>query len=221
MVVRLTAEAILFDCDGVLVDSADAIARIWTEWAEQRLLDPEVVLRVSQGRQTIDTVRNFVAPNEVEPAVEELTKLEIQYASQIRPVPGVLQLVSHLPTQRWALVTSGSSLVARLRLSAARIRPPRVMVTADDACLGKPDPAPYLMAARRLHVPLSQCVVFEDSVPGVESARTGGATVVGVLTSHPMQELLADYCVDDFNDVIVYAARGPMTVLLDSRSAAV
>jgi sugar-phosphatase len=92
--------------------------------------------------------------------------------------------------------------VATLRLRAAGIAPPEVFVTAEDVIRGKPAPDGYLAAAARLGVPPAECVVIEDSPPGVAAGKAAEMRVIAVATTHEPPVLsAADWCVGGLQDV--------------------
>ncbi len=180
----LSCRAILFDLDGVLVDSRRCIELVWHTWAARRSLDPEPFLRVAHGRRTSETLR-LVAPDL--DAVEEVAALDALEEAETRgliPAPGAAALLDQLEEGEWAVVTSGTRNVATLRLTTAGLRIPRVLVTADHVEHGKPDPEGYLYAASSLGVLPSDCVVIEDSPTGLAAAKAGGIRALAVLTTH-------------------------------------
>jgi mannitol-1-/sugar-/sorbitol-6-phosphatase len=179
--VVLPCRAVLFDSDGVLVDSEKTVARSWSRWAQHYGLDPDEVAPLVHGRRSVDTVRMLIAPALRSEAVQLIDMYELQDAAEVRGVGGAAALVGSLPRACWAVVTSGTAALARARLRAAEISLPQVVVTADDVSRGKPDPEGYLTAARRLNVSPQTAVVVEDSGTGVDAARRAGvAGVVGV-----------------------------------------
>jgi sugar-phosphatase len=185
----LRCSAVLFDLDGVLVDSRECIELIWRAWAAERALDHEPFLRIAHGRRTAETLR-LVAP-QLDPAAEvaKLDAMEGTETRGLRPMGGATELLRLLPETRRAVVTSGSRAVATLRLTTARLPIPRVFVTAEDVARGKPDPEGYLAAARRLAVPPHACTVVEDSPPGVAAGKAAGMHVIALATTHPAAAL--------------------------------
>lgn len=185
----LRCSAVLFDLDGVLVDSRDCIELIWRTWAAQRGLDYEPFLRVAHGRRTSETLR-LVAP-ELDPAAEvaKLDAMEEMETRGLRAMAGAIELLRLLPETRRAVVTSGSRAVATLRLTSTHLPIPQVFVTAEDVARGKPDPEGYLAAARRLAVPPDQCTVVEDSPPGVAAGKAAGMQVIALATTHALAAL--------------------------------
>src|ERR1051326_1397712 len=175
--------AILFDLDGVLVDSKIPVERSWREWARRHSLDVEEVIRESHGRRTIETVQMFTPQLDVEREAAELDSHEAGDLTGLREVRGAQELIASLPTERWAVATSGIGEVARTRLKALQFPLPHVLISADMVRKGKPDPEPYLRAAEGLGFKPADCLVIEDAASGIASARAAGMEVVGVTTT--------------------------------------
>ena len=187
--------AILFDLDGVLVDSTACIVRMWRKWAERHGLDPERVLEVGHGRRTIETVR-LVAPHlVVADEVAGLEGVESHTTEGIYEVPGARELLERLPDDAWGIVTSGIRSVATLRIRHTGLPMPRVLVCADEIARGKPDPEGYLTAAARLGRAPADCVVIEDTPAGLEAARAAGMRSIGIAGTYPASALTADLVV--------------------------
>jgi mannitol-1-/sugar-/sorbitol-6-phosphatase len=194
--ISLPCRGVLFDCDGVLVDSVASVQSAWTRWATEQGFDPAVVLADIHGRRSIDTVAKFVAEADRAAAAQRVEQFEIEDAGSIRPIPGALELTANLPPDRWAVVTSGTAALASARLTAAGFGSPPVVITADDVHMGKPDPEGYALAAQRLGVPAGETVVFEDALNGVRAARAAGVgAVLGVGAADLADE--ADFVVAD------------------------
>ena len=177
---RLECEAILFDNDGVLVDSHEAVDQAWRQLAREFDLDMQALLTELAGVRAIDTLERHLPPHRVALAVARLEELEVALAGSVRPLPGAIELIARLPVQRYSIVTSASRRLAEARWRGAGIAVPPAAVTADDVAAGKPHPEPFLTAARCLGVDPARCIVFEDSVAGATAGRTAGATVVAV-----------------------------------------
>ncbi|NKY96964.1 HAD-IA family hydrolase [Nocardiopsis alborubida] len=176
---------VLFDLDGVLVDSTASIRAGLTAWAVERGLDVGAVLEDHHGRTDVDLVRLF-APH-LDP-LTEASRIEAHEAAAgdgVRVVPGARELLAGLDAhgRPWAIVTSGSDRIARSRIATAGLPLPRVLVTADQVVEGKPHPAPYLLGAERMGVAPGRCVVVEDSVSGVRSGLDAGMPVVAVAST--------------------------------------
>ncbi|WIX78153.1 HAD-IA family hydrolase [Amycolatopsis carbonis] len=172
--------AVLFDVDGVLVDSAASGERSWTRWAHEYALDPAVVLDGVHGRRSTETVRLHLPEDQAEKGLRRIDELEIGDAGTTVAIPGAAELLASLAGD-WAVVTSASRSLLEARLAAAGLPLAPVVVTAADVSRGKPDPEGYLLGARRVGVPIGECAIFEDSGNGLAAAVAAGpAAVVGV-----------------------------------------
>jgi len=195
---QLEVEAILFDIDGTLVDSTAAVERTWGTWAHRHRLEVGEILRVCHGRRSQDTVAQFLPQEQHAAAVTELEQLELDDLADVIALPGTKALLSSLPTDRWAAVTSGSRALMCARLAAAGLPVPAVLVTAEDVTQGKPSPEGYLKAAAALGKDIRRCLVIEDAPAGIEAGQASGARVLAVGTSHDVSLLgLADVVVPD------------------------
>lgn len=192
----LRCAAVLFDLDGVLVDSAACVEKSWRDWAARHALDAERVLEVAHGRRTMETIP-LVAPHlDVHAEVAALEATESHTTEGVFEVPGARELLAPLPPNTWAIVTSGVRSVATLRIRHTGLPMPRVVVCADEITRGKPDPEGYLEAARQLGVDPAMCVVVEDTPPGLQAARAGGMRSIGVTGTYPPSALsVADHVV--------------------------
>lgn len=185
----LECAGMLFDLDGVLVDSGPSVEFVWSQWATEQGIDPRAALAVVHGRRTADTVRALQPTADVDAEVRRLEDWEVADAHRVQPAPGVLMLLASLPPDRWGIVTSGTVRLASARLSQAGVPVPAVFVTANDVREGKPAPECYLLGAKRLGLDPTQCVVIEDAPAGIRAGRAAGATVIGVATTHNLEEL--------------------------------
>jgi mannitol-1-/sugar-/sorbitol-6-phosphatase len=174
---------VLSDLDGVLVDSGDAVERVWREWAVDRGVDPDLVARASHGVPA-HGVLSRVAPHLNTP--EEIDHIErLHAATGGRALPGAAELLE----RAHAVVTSCSPQLARARFEAAGLPAPEVLITSDLTDRGKPHPDPYLAGAAALQADPGDCVVIEDAPAGIEAARAAGMTVWAVTTTHSAAEL--------------------------------
>ena len=203
----LVCRAILFDLDGVLVDSAECVERTWRAWSARHGLNAEDVISVAHGRRTIETVR-AVAPHLDAPSeVIALEAREAMTSEGVHEVEGARELIAELPENRWAIATSGTRAIASFRLNLVGIPLPRVMVCADEISHGKPHPEGYLTAASRLGFSPADCVVIEDTPPGIGAAHAGGMRVIAVATTYPREKLSeADAIVDRLADLKLLVA---------------
>jgi sugar-phosphatase len=209
MVPLFSCDALLFDLDGVLVDSAEVVERTWRRWAARHGLDADEVVRVAHGRRTIETVR-LLAPGAVaDDEVAALAASESTETDGVYEVPGARELLAGLPTDTWAIVTSGIRPVAELRIRHTGLPMPRVLIPADEVRHGKPHPEGYLTAAARLGVDPARCVVVEDTPPGIEAAHAGGMRVIAVASTYPAEALAqADDVVEVLSSLEVRARSG-------------
>ncbi|MGD2051884.1 MAG: HAD-IA family hydrolase [Acidimicrobiia bacterium] len=210
---KLTCDAVVFDSDGVLVDSVVAVEAAWLQLCDEFGLDTPEVMAAIHGVRAEDTLAARLEPERAAAAVARLADLEQERVPGVRAVPGAAALVASLPAGRWGIVTSGSRRLATARFAVAGIADPPVLVTADDVTRGKPFPDPYLAAAAALGVDGSALVVFEDAPSGAAAARACGAAVVAVATTHPKGSFEAVATVEDLRGVSV-GGDGPLTVSL-------
>lgn len=177
----MQVEGLLFDSDGVLVDSDASVTSAWTRWAARYDLDPTIVLPVVHSRRAEDTVAHFLPVEHCAAGLQLVNRLEIEDAEQVQALPGALELLTSLPVERWAIVTSALPDLALARLTSAQLPRPGVLITAADVALGKPAPDGYRSAAERLGIQAGRCVVFEDAPNGIAAARAAEVqAVVGV-----------------------------------------
>lgn len=186
---QLDCNAVLFDLDGVLIDSTSCITRHWAAWACRHGLDPAMVMKAAHGVRTIETMR-LVAPHlDVDVEAARFTAREVADTDGVVVIDGAARLLSGLPRDAWAVVTSGSDGLARARLARAGLPVPDTLVTADDVRQGKPAPEPYLVGAERLGIPVARCVVVEDAPAGIEAALAAGMRVIGIASTHAPEAL--------------------------------
>lgn len=177
---QIEAEAILFDNDGVLVDSHAQTEQAWRTLAAEYGLDVEPLMDELVGRRAVDTLSRHLAGPDLDAAVDRLEDLEVGLAHLTEPGVGAAELLHQLPAGRWTVVTSAAKRLAMARWRGADLPIPPVTVTAEDVARGKPDPLPFLVGAERLGVDPTRCLVFEDSPSGGQSARAAGAMVIAV-----------------------------------------
>jgi sugar-phosphatase len=204
--VEVTCSGLLFDLDGVLVDSTPAVARVWTKWAIAHGLDPVETVRLAHGRPSIATIRDILPNADVVAENEVVLRGEIEDTDGVVPLPGARELLNSLPTDRWAIVTSCARPLAEVRLKAAGLPIPQRLLTSDDVINGKPDPEPYRKGAALLGVPAPKCLVFEDAPAGIRAGKAAGALVVAFRTTATDPELEtagADWILRDCSSLAV------------------
>jgi mannitol-1-/sugar-/sorbitol-6-phosphatase len=192
---------VLSDLDGVLVDSGEAVERVWREWALDRGVDPDAVARASHGVPARGVLEQ-VAPH-------LLTDAEVEYIDALHAatggdaLPGAAELLDGAPAGRLAVVTSCSPPLAAARLKAAGLPTPDTLITSDMTARGKPHPDPYLAGAAALGADPAECLVIEDAPAGVSAARAAGAAVWAVTTTHARDDLSeADEIFDDLREIV-------------------
>ena len=198
--IRIPCRGVLFDLDGVLVDSTPAVERVWTSWALEHGLNPQEVVRRAHGRPSLATLRELLPGADFEAENREVERREIEDLEGVIPLPGALELLRILPADRWAVVTSCTRPLAEVRIHAAGLPRPHHLVTSSDVARGKPYPDPYLKGAESLGVAPTDCLVVEDAPAGVLAAKTAGARVIALRTTMSEDELRdagADWIVQD------------------------
>lgn len=208
-----TCQAVLFDLDGVLVDSTPCVTRVWSGWALEHGLDPEYVVHVAHGQKAIETVRKVAPQLDAQREFEEVERREINDTDGLRVLPGAKELLTKLPPERYTIVTSGTRRLAIKRLQAAGLPVPPKLVSADDVERGKPDPEPYLRGAEALGFPAAECLAFEDAPSGIRAAQAAGATVIGIPTTYPAEQLTAAaLIISSLAEVTLIDACGPLQI---------
>lgn len=180
---ELHCAALLFDMDGVLINSTPAVARVWTGWAVEHGFDPNEVIAHAHGRPSIATIREYLPNSDYEAENREVERREIEDLEGVVPLPGALDLLRSLPEDRWTIVTSCTRPLAEVRIKAAGLPLPKKLITSNDISHGKPHPEPYLKAARLLGFSPADCIVFEDVPAGVRSGKAAGARVIALTTT--------------------------------------
>jgi sugar-phosphatase len=203
---QITCSALLFDLDGVLIDSTPAVARVWTRWAIAHGFDPDDVVRRAHGRPSMATIRDYLPHGDGQAENREVESGEIADLEGVVPLPGARELLSALASERWAIVTSCTRPLATVRLRAAGIPIPQRLVTCDDIKNGKPDPEPYRKGASLLGLGATDCVVVEDAPAGIRAGKAAGARVIACRTTASEPELRAagaDWIVDNCKSIAV------------------
>jgi len=211
-------EAVLFDLDGVLVDSTPCVTRVWRAWASEHGLVPDYVVHVAHGQRTIETIRKVAPQFDAQAETDRIEQRELGDTEGLRVLPGAREILAALPANRYTIVTSGTRRLATKRLQVVGLPVPAKMITADDVTQGKPDPEPYLAGARALGFDPAKCLVFEDAPSGISSAKGAGMTAIGVVTTYEAAELAqADGIISSLQDVAVrFADSGGLTLDVSS-----
>jgi sugar-phosphatase len=214
----LRASAILFDMDGVLVDSRAAIERVRRRWARRHGLDEETVVRLPHGQQTRDIIAALAPHLDIMEEVRWLDADEAKDLEGMTAIGGAVRLLGDLAPNEWAVVTSSGRDLASRRLAAAGLPLPLTLVSGDMVAQGKPAPEGYLLAAKRLGAPPDACVVVEDAPAGIEAALAAGMRVIGVATTYPRSRLIGcTAIVTDLSGISVQREGSVMPLVLHSR----
>jgi sugar-phosphatase len=208
--------AVLFDLDGVLIDSTPAVARVWGKWAQKHGFDPDDVIRHAHGRPSITTIREYLPGGDHELENRDVERAEIDDLGGVVALPGARELLASLAPDSWTIVTSGTRTLAEVRIRAAQLTVPKIIVTASDVTNGKPDPEPYLKGASLLGVAATKSVVIEDAPAGIRAGKAAGAIVIAVTTTAPIAELQtvgADWIVEGCQSIHARRVSGQQIVL--------
>lgn len=176
----MKCRALLFDLDGVLVDSLGCVERVWRKWALRHGLDADVLIRAGLGRRTSEVLRAIAPHLDVLAETQILDHMEEEDTRGMLAIPGAQALVDVLGPDQWAIVTSGGRQLSTLKLTVTGLPIPRVFVTGEDVIHGKPDPQCYLRAAELLNLQPRDAIVIEDAPIGIAAARSAGMGVVGI-----------------------------------------
>jgi len=218
---QIICRALLFDLDGVLIDSTPAVTRVWTQWAIAHGFDPAEVVRRAHGRPSIATIREYLPESDYEAENREVERGEIGDLKGVVTLPGARELLSALPPDRWTIVTSCTRPLAEVRLRAAALPIPERLLTCDDVKNGKPDPEPYLKGASWLGVSAKDCVVVEDVPAGIRAGKAASARVIACRTTASESELKAagaDWIVQNCKSMSVSRldASGELRIVLEA-----
>jgi len=216
---KIQCSGVLFDLDGVLVDSTPAVARVWGSWAIEHGFDPEETVRRAHGRPSIATLRDLLPNADHEKENLEVERREIADVEGVVPLPGVIDLLRNLPDDKWTIVTSCTRALAMVRIKAAGLPLPKILISSQDVKDGKPAPEPYLKGAATLGLTACDCVVIEDAPAGIRAGKAAGARVLALRTTEadsPLRAAAADWIVDDCGAIQAQLDRGRIVLKLQS-----
>jgi beta-phosphoglucomutase len=202
------ALAVIFDMDGVLVDSYQAHLKSWQQMAaEAGLAMSEEQFAHSFGRTSREIIAGLWGEGRL--GDEEIARLDERkeqffreiIAANFLPMPGAMELLVALYREGFALAVGSSGPPENVELVLARLQTGSLfeaVVTGRDISRGKPDPQVFLKAAARLRIPPERCAVVEDAPPGIEAAKAAEMTAIGLAsTGRTRKELAAaDMVVD-------------------------
>ena len=219
---KIQCRAVLFDLDGVLVDSTPAVARVWTIWANKHGFVPDDVVRQAHGRPSLSTIRELLPHANHDAENHEVERGEIEDVDGVVPLPGALEILQALPQDRWTIATSCTRRLAEVRIRAAGLPMPKHLITSNDVQHGKPNPEPYIKAAKILGLTPPDCIVVEDAPAGIRAGKAAGARVFALRTTAPDAELTqsgADWIANDLASLRLHssASTDHLELILDQR----
>lgn len=177
-----TFDAVLFDMDGTLINSIPAVVRCWLQWADEFGVDPAGLVGM-HGVPAAGVISSLIPDESRWPAAQaRIVELEVNDTADVVRLPGAVEALTVLPQGRVAIATSCTHDLATARIRATDLPVPDLLVTAEMTPIGKPAPEPYLLAAAKLGVDPTRCLVVEDATSGVQSGRAAGCATLAVLT---------------------------------------
>ncbi|KAK9675314.1 hypothetical protein K7432_016525 [Basidiobolus ranarum] len=198
----IKCKGLLFDMDGTLVDCTPCVEKHWTNFCRTHGINEKELLSNCHGVRTVETLRRYAPNLATDEIVNELEARAGFDTDGVIPIVGVPELLPSLIKNTWAIVTSASRPVAEFRLNHQRYPLPEILITADEVTNGKPHPEGYLLAAKKLNIAPSECVVFEDATAGIDAASNAGMKSIGILTSHTKDRLVgAALHIQHFNEL--------------------
>ncbi len=190
---------VLWDLDGVLVNTGEFHFLAWQQaLAERGIPFDRTTFNRTFGMNNQGIIRDLLGEAATPALIAELAdRKETLFRALIRgrvtPLPGVTHWLPRLRElgARQAVASSAPQANIDAILDALALRPYFDVVLSGDRLPGKPDPAVFLEAARRLGLPPHRCIVVEDAVAGVEAARRAGMRCIAVTTTNPAEALRA------------------------------
>ncbi|EMT65264.1 glycerol 3-phosphatase 1 [Fusarium oxysporum f. sp. conglutinans race 2 54008] len=215
---ELTFDGFLFDMDGTIIDSTEAVVKHWETIGNEIGVAPEVILETSHGRRSIDILK-ILAPEKANwDYVRDMEgRLPKYHGHEAVEIPGARSMLEALIARSspWAIVTSGTVplVTGWLRARDLPTPPSDHLVTAESVENGKPDPACYRLGRERLSLQAedAQVLVLEDSPAGIRAGKAAGCKVLGLVTSHTVEQVIAaepDWVVRDLSSVKVLRSEG-------------
>ena len=186
----ITTRALLFDMDGTLTNSTAVVERVWGHWAASHGVDFQRFRHRIHGCRAVDIMAMMAPPGtDLAREVQKVDAQELTETEGIVAIAGASELIASLPRAAWALVTSASAELARTRMGAAGLPMPPTLVCANDVREGKPNPAGYLLALKRLGLAADQALIFEDAPAGLAAGRAAGCRTIALATTSPASAL--------------------------------
>lgn len=207
-------EALIFDMDGTMIDSMPWHARSWVTFAERHgvKLDVSEILARTTGRTGTESMRELfereLSDAECQAMVHEKEEIYRElFHDNFTEVAGFTAFAKAAVARglKVAVGTAGDRHNIEFAMSRLKMDPlPLAIVGGDEGFTGKPTPAIFLEAARRIGIAPERCIVFEDAPFGIEAARRGGMRAVAVCSTHTAAELAGSHviaAVRDYNEL--------------------
>ncbi len=198
--------AVIFDLDGVIIDSNPEIEKFWYEWADKERieLNDEIIRRHIHGRKGVETIENLFHTS-TQVIKDEIVEAAIVFDTNMQPkaIEGVISFIQKLSSfnVKIGVVTSSHERrMAKMLNNHDVYNFFKHFITATDVQSGKPHPEPYLKMGEKLGIKAQNCLVFEDAVSGVQSAVAAGMQVIGVGNKQAVERLLNYGAVDVINN---------------------
>ncbi|KAH8808250.1 glycerol-3-phosphate phosphatase-like protein [Xylogone sp. PMI_703] len=207
---RVHFHGLLFDMDGTIIDSTAAVEKHWHTIGNELGLDPVVILQTSHGRRSMDVLK-LIKPEKAnwEYICQMEGMLPKLYGDDATEIPGARRLLDQVTEAKapWAIVTSGTQPLVTGWINVLKLPFPEHLVTAEHVENGKPDPTCYLMGKEKIGLKSDhEVLVLEDSPAGIKAGKAAGCKVLGVVTSHTVENIIAaepDWIVKDLESVRV------------------
>ncbi len=214
---RIETKGILFDMDGVLISSIGSVVRCWRRWCALYDVPGAETFEVPHGKRAIDIIRALRPDIDATEGLRVIEDMEIADTAGLQVLPGVRALLTSLPPERWAIVTSATHRLLLGRLEVAGLPVPERLISADMVENGKPHPEPYRRGAALLGARPDECLVVEDAPSGVLAGRAAGCRVLGVLGTHSREDLgEADFVTPSLESVKIEVVSGGLLIHFDA-----
>ena len=192
-----TIKAIIWDLDGVIIDSADEHRRAWQRLArEEKVTFTDEDFWSTFGKRNIDILAIVWGPLTPEQAQERGKRKETYFRDLIRqtatPLPGSMELMRSLHEAGYLQALASSAPIENIQLISEVLGLERyltALISGETVPLGKPAPDIFLKAAQALHIESSYCLVIEDAVAGVEAAHAAGMRCIAVAGNRDLPDL--------------------------------
>jgi beta-phosphoglucomutase family hydrolase len=206
-------EAVIWDMDGVLADTASHHFRAWHEiFARRGIKFTEADFKRGFGIRNDAIIKNILGKAITRDEIETIAKekeaiFRRLIGKRIKPLPGAIELVRELHKRGIKMAIASSTVMANIHLIIGSLGIEKyfqAFITGHDVTEGKPSPQVFLLAAKRLGVEPRNCLVVEDAVAGVKAARSAGMHCLAISNTHPREKLAeADLIVDSLEKVTV------------------